>query len=153
MYFVLISVVYLSYDFTLAGWIGTQAWLAGYKVMLLLASVKSVLQMTREAQCSALVTTSKSEILALYREETLLERGTLELCCGKDDQREPRDRQGASPVFWCCFVTVLVSYNMIHLAMAPLSDVDPLVFGAPIYALLFAQHASTQGPWWYVLIY
>lgn len=164
LYLLSISIVYLSYD--LAAWGNlpprTSIWLTGYKVIFLIAAIKSVtsyihlelntlLERTRQLQHSTVATTSKGEVLALYKEERLSDSDSIEARYSKqafghrnEIPLNPYDRYNPAPVFWCCFMTVLVFYNTAHLALVPLSHTLPLFFGTPAYVFYWGAVRTTQ---------
>ena len=164
LYLLFISILALSYDLALGTVTpGNAMWFAGYKVIFLVAAVKSItsyvcmklnglLEMARQLQYSALSTTSKGEVFALYREErtcasdnTTPVRYTKAACGYK--QRilfNPHDRYDPPPVFWCTFTTFVILYNTAHLALVPLSCTSPLFFGAPACVLYWGIVRTSQ---------
>lgn len=163
LYFLFISIVYLSYDLAWGDLtLRNSIWLAGYKVIFLVAAVKSVtsyvclelntlLERTRQLQYSALSTTSKGEVLALYREERLSASDTAEeryskQAFGHGEQIlfNPHDQYNPAPVFWCSLMSFLVLYNTAHLALVPLSYTSPLFFGTPAYVLYWGAMRTSQ---------
>lgn len=129
------------------------AWSAGYKVLFIVAAVKSLLaflhlhltklsEKARQLQYAALATTGKGEVLALYREERLADSVSLEqryskraLGHPKQIAFTPHDKYNPAPVFWCILVILLLVYNTAHLALVPLSHTSPLFFGTPAFAV------------------
>lgn len=163
LYFLFISIVYLSYDLARGDLTPRNSiWLAGYKVIFLIAAVKSVtsyvclelntlLERTRQLQCSALSTTSKGEVLALYREERLSDSDSAEAryskqAFGHGEQIpfNPHDQYNPAPVFWCSLMSFLVLYNTAHLALVPFSYTSPLFFGTPAYVLYWGAMRTSQ---------
>lgn len=162
LHFLSLSIVCLCYNLALWGLIeGNFVWLSGYKVMFLLAAVKSLtsyvclelntlLERTRQLQCSALATTCKGEVLAMYREEKLSASNSVQeryskTAFGHDEQIQftPHDQYNLAPVFWCSLMTVMVLYNTAHLALVPLSYTSPLLFGTPAYVLYWGAMRTT----------
>lgn len=163
LHLLLFSIVYLSYDLALWGLLeGDFVWLSGYKVILLVAAVKSftsyaglevntLLARTRHLQCSALATTCQSEVLALYREDKLSASNIAKerysktaFGLGEQIPFNPYDQHNPAPVFWCSLVAVMVLYNTAHLALVPLSCTLPLLFGTPAYVLYWGAMRTTS---------
>lgn len=165
LYFLFLSTVYLSYDLTRGDVTQTRShaiWLSGYKVFFLLAALTSVtsyvslelntlLESTTRLQWSALATTSKSDVLALYREERLSDPASVDARYSKEAFGHceqilfnPHDQYNPAPDFWCSFTVFSVLYNTAHLALAPLSYTSPLFFGAPAYVLYWGAMRMTQ---------
>lgn len=162
LYFVSFSIVYLSYDLALGDLVAINSmWLAGYKLIFLAAAVKSVtsyvclkldtiVERTRQLQCSAVSTTSKGEALALHREERLSQVDSPEVRYSNRAFRHggqilfhPYDQYNPPPVFWCTLVALLLLYNTAHLAIVPMSYTSPLFCGAPAYVLYWAAMRAT----------
>lgn len=158
-----LSVLYLTFALTQGDLTpGNSIWLAGYKVIFLVAAVKSVtmylnlelnvlFERTRQLQCSALSTTSKGEVFALYREESLSNPNRTEVRCGERGfgrgarmLPNPYDPHDPAPVFWCTFTAFLVLYNTAHLVLTPLEYATPLFFGTPAYVLYWGAVRTTQ---------
>lgn len=133
-----LSIVYLSYDLAWGDLMPRNSiWLAGYKVVFLVVDVKSVtlyvclelktiLERTKQLQWPALSTTSKGEVLALYREERLSESDSAEARYSKrafghrkQILSDTHDQYNPAPVFWCSFMAFLVLYNTAQLALVP----------------------------------
>ena len=157
LHVILFLIFYFSCD--LLGWGLTSSdsfWHNGYKVIFLVTGVRSVishidlelntlLEKTRQLQCSALSTTTRGEVLSLYREERLYDPD-----CGKgtpshvDNVLTSHDDYNQAPVFWCSMMTFLIIYNTAHLAMVPLSYTSPLLFGTPTYVLYWGAMRTVQ---------
>lgn len=159
MYLLSVCIAYLSYDLTLGTCLARQRnsiWLAGYKVIFLVAAVKSLvsyvrlrlnilLDGTRRLQCSALSTTSKGEVLALYREERrAVPENSRALGRAERPPFDPRERHRPASVFWCSLVAFSILYNTAHLALVPLSDTSPLFFGTPAYVLYWGALRTSR---------
>ena len=163
MYFLSISIIWLSYDLARGGLTQRdEIWLAGYKIIFLISAVRSVtsyvflelntlLERTRQLQYSALSTTSKGEALALYREERLSSLASDEACskralghCEEIPLLNPHDRYNPAPVFWCSVMGILVLYNTAHLALVPISYTSPLFFGTPAHVLYWVVLRTPQ---------
>lgn len=163
LYLLFISILTLSYDLALGNLTSRNTiWFAGYKVIFLVAAVKSItsylcmelnslLEMTRQLQYSALSTTSKGEVFALYREERMSASDSAPVRYSKaafESKQQilfnPHDQYNPAPVFWCTLMTFLVLYNTAHLALVPLSYISPLFFGMPAYVLYWGIMRTTQ---------
>lgn len=154
--------LYLSYDLALGDLTPMDSvWLSGYKLIFLVAAVKSVtsyvcleldtiVERTRQLQCSAVSTTSKGEALALHIEERLSQCDSTEVryskrSFGHGDQIlfHPHDQYNPPPVFWCSLTALLLLYNTAHLAIVPVSYTSPLYCGAPAFVLYWAAMRAT----------
>ena len=152
LHFISFSIFYFSCD--LLGWGLTPSnsfWHTGYKVIFLVAGIRSVishvdlemktlLEKTRQLQCSALSTTTRGDVLSLYREERLYDPDALNYGKGKPSH----DDYNRGTVFWCSTITVLIIYNTCHLAIVPLSYTSPLLFGTPMYVLYWGAMRTAQ---------
>lgn len=160
LYFIFMSMVYLSYDLRRGG-LTQRNWLTGYKIIFLVATVKSIvsyvhlelntlLERTRQLQSSALSTTTKGEVFALYREERLSDHSAESryskqaLGHGEQILFNPYDQHQPPPVFWCSLMMLLILYNTAHLALVPLSYISPLLFGTPAYMLYWVAMRTSQ---------
>lgn len=158
--FLFFSIFYFSYDVvarrdlttTTTTTTGDETWLVAYKVIFLIAAVKSLasyvvleldamLERTRQLQYSALSTTSRGEALAQHREERWAERAF-----GHCERTlfNPQDRHNPDPVFWCTLTGFLILYNTAHLALVPLSCTSPLFFGTPAHVLYWGAVRASQ---------
>lgn len=160
LHFISFSIFYFSCDLLGRGLTpSTSFWHTGYKVIFLVAGIRSVithidlemntlLEKTRQLQCSALSTTTRAEVLSLYREERLYDPDALSYGEGTplhvDNALTPHDNYNRGPVFWCSMITVLLIYNTAHLAMVPLSYTSPLLFGTPMYVLYWGAMRTAQ---------
>ena len=163
MYFLCISIVYLSYNLAREDLTRrNELWLVGYKMIFLIAAVKSLtsyvtleldtlLERTMQLQYSALSTTSKGEVLALHREERLSESDSVESryskqAFGHGEQIlfNPHDQYNPGPVFWCSLMGFSILYNTAHLALVPLSYTSPLFFGTPAHVLYWGAMRTSQ---------
>ncbi|KAE8277895.1 hypothetical protein D5F01_LYC24063 [Larimichthys crocea] len=161
--FLSLSILYFTFALTQGDLTpGNSIWLVGYKVAFLVAAVKStttylslelstLFERTRQLQCSALSTTSKGEMFALYREESLTNPNCTEVRCsergfGRDARMllNPYEPHNPAPVFWCTFTAFLVLYNTAHLVLTPLEYATPLFFGTPAYVLYWGAVRTTQ---------
>lgn len=134
-------------------------WLAGYKLFFLLAGVKSLgsyvythltsaAQLTRDMQRFALATTSGNRVFAIHYEDRLV-NGATEYVSLLSQNRTPCDfaeeKECSHPLFWCMFFAALLMYNTVHLAAVPLGNAEPLLFGAPLYCILWRITKGTRG--------
>lgn len=157
--FLSLSILYLTFALTQGDLTpGNSIWLAGYKVVFLVAAVKSattylslelntLFERTRQLQCPALSTTSKGEMFALYREESVTNpRNCTEVRCSERGfgLPNPYDPHDPAPVFWCTFTAFLILYNTAHLVLTPLEYATPLFFGTPAYVLYWGAVRTTQ---------
>ncbi|KAK2829939.1 hypothetical protein Q5P01_017870 [Channa striata] len=143
---------------------GGCAWLIGYKVILVAASLRAaasytrmklnaLIEKARRTQLLALSTTGRSEALALHREKRLSQ-----VPAGLEGSRYSKrsfgqleeipfhlyDRYTEAPVFWCVLASSALLYNTIHLALTPVEHVAPLFFGAPTYVMYWGLLRGAQ---------
>lgn len=127
------------------------SWLTGYKILFVVAAVKSLLSYThlrlfslseqaKKLQFATLATTGNGDELALSREDRFsktVDTDTRRTARGCDYKNHvvftPYDRSNPAPVFWSSFAIVLLVYNTIHLALTPSTHVTPLFFGTPAF--------------------
>lgn len=136
-------------------------WLCGYKVIFLVAAVKSLtsyvclkrntlLERTKQLQCTAVSTTSRGEVLALYREERRVRADNAnDPYIQASERGKPilfnrYDRYRPAPVFWCTLTSCLLLFNTAHLALLPLEYASPLFFGAPAFFIYWLTMRTCQ---------